>query len=120
MQNASIESLIPTSMENEEYILDVPLTIEEAEKAIIRLKRRKAPGPDNLMAEHLIEGSQSVVVCLTNILNAIIDLEAIPDSFKSGLVVPIYKGSGKDPLKTEVSLSLQYSQKCWNSLSSID
>ena len=100
-----------------------PFTVEEVEKAIIRLKRRKAPGPDNLMAEHLIEGGQSVVVCLTNILNAIIDLEAIPDSFKSGLVVPVYKGSGKDHLKQiviEVSLSLQYSQKCWNSLSSID
>ena len=40
-------------------------------------------------------------------------LEAIPDSFKSGLVVPVYKSSGKDPLKTdsiEVSLFLQYSQ----------
>ena len=23
------------------------------------------------------------------------------DSFKSGLVVPVYKGSGKDPLKTD-------------------
>ena len=29
---------------------------------------RKAPGPDNLMAEHLIEDDQSVVICLTNIL----------------------------------------------------
>ena len=53
------------------------------------------------MAEHLIEGGQSVVVCLTNILNAIIDLEAITDSFKSSVVVPVYKGSGKDPLKTD-------------------
>ena len=109
MQKASIESLIPTSMENEEYILDVPFTVEEVEKAIIRLKRRKAPGPDNLMAEHLIEGGQSVVVCLTNILNAIIDLEAIPDSFKSGLVVPVYKGSGKDPLKTDSYRSITLS-----------
>ena len=88
-------------MDNEEYILDVPFTVEEAEKVIKRLKRRKAPGPDSLLAEHLNEGGQSVVICLTNILNAIIDLEAIPDSFKSGLVVPVYKGSGKDPLKTD-------------------
>ena len=35
VQKASIESLIPTSMENEEYILDVPFTVEEVEKAII-------------------------------------------------------------------------------------
>jgi len=65
------------------------------------LKRRKAPGLDNLLAEHLIESCQSVVICLTNILNAIIDLETIPGSFKSGLVVCVYKGSGKDPLKTD-------------------
>ena len=71
-------------MENEKYILTVPFTAEEVEKAIELLKRRKAQGPDNLLAEHLIEGSQSVVICLTNILNTITNLEAIPDSFKSG------------------------------------
>ena len=64
------------------------------------MKRRKAPGPDNLIAEHLIEGGQSVVIRLTSILNAII---AIPDSFKSVLVVPVYKSSGKDPLSITIS-----------------
>ena len=63
------------------------------ERAIRWLKRRKAPGPDNLLAEHVIEGGQSVIICLTNILNAITDLEAIPNFFKSGLVVPVYKSS---------------------------
>ena len=28
-------------------------------------------------------------------------MEAIPDSFKSSLVVPVYKGLGKDLLKTD-------------------
>ena len=89
-------------MDNEDYILDVPFTVDEVEKAI---------KPDNLMAEHVIEGGQSVVICLTSILNAIIDLEAIPDSFKSGLVVPVYKGSGKDPLKTDsITLSPVFSK----------
>jgi len=55
----------------------------------------------NFLAEHHIEGGQSVVIRLANILDAIIDLEAISDYFKSGLVVPVYKGSGKDPLKTD-------------------
>ena len=31
---ASMEALTPVSMENEEYILDVPFTVEEVEKAI--------------------------------------------------------------------------------------
>ena len=30
--------------------------------AIRKLKRRKVPGPDNLMAEHLIEGGDVVTV----------------------------------------------------------
>ena len=65
------------------------------------MKRRKALGSDNLLAEHLIEGGRCVF--FRNILNAIIDLEATFGSFKSGLVVPVtvYKGSGKDPLKTD-------------------
>ena len=94
---ASIESLTAISMKNEEHILHVPFTAEEVEKAIKRLKRRKDPGSDNLLAEHLIEGGQCVVFRLTNILNAIIDLEAIPGSFKSSVVVPVYKGSGIKP-----------------------
>ena len=98
---SDIESLVTSSMDNEDYILDVPFTVEEVENAIKRLKRKKAPGADNLLAEHLIEGGQCVVIYLTYILNAIIDLEIIPDSFKSGLVVPVYKGSGKDPLRAD-------------------
>ena len=43
---ASMEALTPVSMENEEYILDVPFTVEEVEKPIKRLKRSKAPGPN--------------------------------------------------------------------------
>ena len=61
---ASIEALIPVSF-----------TVEEVEKAIKRLKRRKVPGP-----EHLIEDGQSVVICLTNIPTTITALKAIPDS----------------------------------------
>ena len=69
--------------------------------AIRKLKRRKAPGSDKLMAEHLIEGGDVVTTWLTGILNAVIDLESVPDSLKRGVVVPVYKGSGKDPLQVE-------------------
>ena len=53
------------------------------------------------MAEHLIEGGDVVTTWLTGILNAVIDLESVPDSLKRGVVVPVYKGSGKDPLLVE-------------------
>ena len=62
---------------------------------VIRQFKRRAAGPDGLMAEHL-QGGDSVAHWLTGILNAIMDLEAVPDAMKSGRVVPVHKGSGKD------------------------
>ena len=34
-------------------------------------------------------------------MNAVVELEAIPDVMKRGVVVPVYKGGGKDPLKID-------------------
>ena len=31
----------------------------------------------------------------------IIELEVIPDVLKRGIIVPVYKGGGRDPLKTD-------------------
>ena len=87
----------------EDHLLDASFTAEEVSFAIRKLKRRKAPGSDNLMAEHLIEEGDVVTTWLTGILNAVIDLELVPDSLKRGVVVPVYKGSGKDPLLVEVT-----------------
>ena len=43
-------------------------------------------------------------------VNPIIEFESVPESFKLGIVVPWYKGSGKDPLDTNsyqgITLSL--------------
>ena len=40
-----------------------------------------------------------VVIWLLNVLNTIVELEVIPDVLKRGVVVPVYKGGGKDPLR---------------------
>ena len=66
--------------------------------AVSKLKCGKAAGPDGLMVEHLKAGGEMVVICLLNVLNTIVELEVIPDVLKRGVVVPVYKGSGKDPL----------------------
>jgi len=62
------------------------------------LKKWKSPGLDELTTEHLQCGGSVVVHWLTRILNIIIELEEVPDVLKCGVVVPIYKGAGKDPL----------------------
>ena len=68
------------------------------ERAVSKLKHRKAPGLDGLMAEHLQVGGHCTTVWLVNILNAGVELEAVSDVWKNGILVPVYKGGGKDPL----------------------
>lgn len=64
----------------------------------MRLKKRKASWPDGLLAKHLMTGGEAVNIWLRNILNAVVDLEVIPEVLKRGFVVPMYKAVGKDPL----------------------
>ena len=58
-------------------------------------------GPDGLTAEHLKEGGDVVTIWLMRLLNAVVELEVILDALKCGVVVPVYKGGGKDPLKVD-------------------
>jgi len=46
-------------------------------------------------------GGDSVLVWLQGVLNFIVESEAVPSVFKAGIVGPVYKGGGKDPLKVD-------------------
>ena len=94
-----VDGLVGESLTNDEHLLDVPFSAVEVTGAVKRLKNRKSPGPDGVMAEHLKAGGESIIIWLMNILNAVVDLEVIPDLLKVGIVVPVYKGGGKDPLQ---------------------
>jgi hypothetical protein len=75
-----------------EHILDTPFAPEEVSAAIRLLKR------DLLSPRHLLHAGPKMSVWLCKIFNAIANLEAIPSLFKEGILIPIYKGKGKDPL----------------------
>ena len=51
-----------------------------------------------IVSEHLKYGGPVLMRWLTQIFNAIVSLEEIPTSIKQGIIVPLYKGAGKDPL----------------------
>ena len=55
------------SLGNEDSLLDIPFTTDEVSAATKKLKRGKAPGPDNLMSEHLLEGGVTVIKWLTHL-----------------------------------------------------
>ena len=105
-----IKRLDALSYENEEYLLDVPFT---SARAVHKLKKKKARGPDGLLAEHLKAGGDAVIIWLRNILNAVVELEVIPDVMKRGVVVPVYKGGGKDPIKIDSYRGITWTSIWW-------
>ena len=46
-------------------------------------------------------GGEAVAIWLMNILNAVVELELVPPVLKRGVVVPVYKGGEKDPMKID-------------------
>ena len=62
------------------------------------LKRGSSAGPDQLSPHHLLHAGPLISTWLSKIYNAISNLEMIPSQFKKGILIPIYKGKGKDPL----------------------
>ena len=70
-------------------------TVEEIEAAIAKLKRGKSCGPDGIFPEHVLFGGSAYKLWLVKIFN---DLESILRSFLNSIIVPIYKGKGRDPV----------------------
>ena len=62
------------------------------------LKSKRAGGPDNLSPEHLKFAGPAFVNWLCQVINRICELEQIPSCFKQGIVIPAFKGKGRDPL----------------------
>ena len=81
-----------------DHILDTHVVTEEIEFALKALKLGRSKGTDGLKAEHLIYGGTSLILWLQKIFNSIVTLEEIPNCLKEGIIVPVYKGRGKDPL----------------------
>ena len=86
------------SRNQEDLILDTDIMVEELEFALKLLKRGRSPGHDYLLSEHICHAGEVCKIVIKQIFNAILNLEVIPPSFKFGVITPIYKGKGKDPL----------------------
>ena len=75
-----------------DMFLDVPFDDIELIRAISKLKLRKAPGPDNISAEHVSYAGPGMVRTLTLLYNYIIKIEYIPKVLRRGIQIPLYKG----------------------------
>ena len=74
--------------------------MEEIDAVLRKLKFSRSAGHDMLQAEHLKYGGPILRRWIEQICNSIADLESVPDSLKTGIIIPVYKGGGKDPLDT--------------------
>ena len=96
-----IKELSSRSLSYGENILESEIGIEEVEFAIRRLKKNRAGGADNISPEHLKFSGPVFRIWLCYIYNSICQLECIPQCFKDGVIIPVFKGKGKDPLQTK-------------------
>ena len=62
------------------------------------MKPRKASGIDGLQSEHLKYGGSLLILWLRWNFSAFVHFEYIPPCILTGIIQPIYKGKGKDPL----------------------
>lgn len=73
-----------------------PFTEAEVQATINNLKKRKAPGPDNIQSEVLQEAAQMIVPQLTSLFNECLRQGRVHTIWKRAEVVIIKKGKDKD------------------------
>ena len=95
-----VEGLLRGSFSNEDYLLDIPFEPAEIDSVLKKLKLGKAAEHGGVQAEHVKYGGPTLRNWILQICNAILELECIPDSLKTGIIAPIYKGGEKDPFDT--------------------
>ena len=110
--------MLQESYGNEDFVFDIPVTIEEVERVLKHCKKKRSPGPDGITVEHILSGGELLKTWILQVFNAIVTLEAVPACFKSAIITPIYKGKGKDPW-TQIAIEgspfiLLSSQSSWN------
>ena len=71
--------------------LSSPITIDEIQKAIRKLKCKKAAGIDDIPAEFYKQGSNELLPALVLLFNVIITNGEYPSSWATGIIHPVHK-----------------------------
>ena len=80
------------------FVLDRPITKEEVELAMQKLKNKKAAGPDGVIGEMIKNGGNQVIDFFVKLCNVLFDKGIFPDCWSQSLILPLFKkGSASDP-----------------------
>lgn len=108
LNSINTSDIIDTDTESEmissQGTLDFPITDQEVDEVISVLKKRKAPGPDNIPNEFLITGKNALKGHLQALFNKILRTGTYPTLWNVGYIVPIFKK--EDPTKAENYLGI--------------
>ena len=88
--NESVRSY--DSMDDIDDFSKTKIEQEEVLDAVGKLHCRKAPGHDNISAEHIKHAGPILIYVLTFIFNLIMKFEYVPSNMRKGIQVPLYKG----------------------------
>ena len=80
------------SYNTQPFLMKEDITSDEVEECKKKLKNSKAPGWDQVTAEHLKHGGPYLIEIITNIYKDMVRLEVYPPQLKVGIIVPIPKG----------------------------
>ena len=80
------------SQVNDDIFLANPIHVDVIRKAVKSLNLGKSPGFDKVSSEHVAFGGPKLMQVLCVIFNMIIDIEYIPECFRYGVQVPLFKG----------------------------
>ncbi len=79
-------------------VMEDPITTEEVKSVCKNLKCGKAQDFTGLHYENFKYASDSVFQTLAELFNRIVKNEELPEMFRKGIIIALFKGGGKDPL----------------------
>ena len=83
---------------NDDDFLSEEFTSDEIRNGLKVLKTRKSAGCDGLTTEHFIHAGENLVYLLKLLYNSIVSTEYVPENFRRGTQIPLYKGKNLCPL----------------------
>jgi hypothetical protein len=81
----------------------------EVETAIEKLKRYKSPGIDQILAEMIQAGRDTLFSEIHKLINCIWNKEVFPEQWKESIIVPIYEKGDKTDCSNYRGISLKSS-----------
>ena len=88
----NIDEVCNDPMYNE--MLNGIITEKEVLDAIKGLKNNKAPGSDKLINEFFLNSPPFLVSIYTKLFNVVLDTGIIPETWTTGIIIPVYKNKG--------------------------